>query len=188
MKIKSIMAVVFVIVICSIWLLNFLTFVPSLETSEFSNIKQDTDERYLDIYKMDFAALKRIDFARFFSKLFLMIESQKFDYRFMSTRKFQNYFIFFSVLLMISSLRIFQSKHQRKFIFLVKDKLWYQLDFRFYLFSHLEFWINIPHQAADSLSWSLPQLWTSCDDQCSEFSWWSTWRGSKTLGEGLVQL
>ena len=94
MKIKSIMAVVFVIVICSIWLLNFLTFVPSLETSEFSNIKQDTDERYLDIYKMDFAALKRIDFARFFSKLFLMIESQKFDYRFMSTRKFQNYFIF----------------------------------------------------------------------------------------------
>ena len=95
MKIKSIKAVVFVIVICSIWLLNFLTIVPSLETSEFSNIKQDTDERYLDIYKMDFAALKRIDFARFFSKLFLMIESQKFDYRFMSTRKFQNYFIFF---------------------------------------------------------------------------------------------
>ena len=70
------------LIVCLIFLIICFLLVPDVSISNLSSSTQLTDDdRYLDIYKTGFGDLNMIDFARFFSKLFLMIETKKIDYR-----------------------------------------------------------------------------------------------------------
>jgi len=69
------------LIVCLIFLIICFLLIPDVSISNLSSSTQVTDDdRYLDIYKNGFGDLNMIDFARFFSKLFLMIETKKIDY------------------------------------------------------------------------------------------------------------
>ena len=145
------------LIVCLIFLIICFLLIPDVSISNLSSSTQVTDDdRYLDIYKNGFGDLNMIDFARFFSKLFLMIETKKIDYR-QVTFKFQIKKI---KLFQFNRFSVIEESHSKSSKKDPHTRLVFACSFHtfIFIFSNVEFRINISHQVVDTLSWSLPHL------------------------------